>query len=549
MLTESSPRASLWGVVQVSAASRTTYDNPFRDVEFRVTFIAPSGRRVRTLGFHDGGATWRARLLPDEQGTWRFETHSADPELDSLTGAVEVGAAAPDAHGPLRVSGGRHFAHADGTPFFLLGTTQYMALSQGPTELNRTLARLASAPFNKARFMLLGGLMAGTSGPEPFVRDASGTLDYTRPDPAFYREVEDGVRQLQAMGVEADLILFVPYFDLFPGSSFPSGPPSQMGAENDEWYVRYAVSRLSAFANVWWTLANEYDLLKVQKNWDALAAVVAEADPAGHLLSNHHSILAFFDNSAPWVTHVNLQDVLLQRHAAGPRHLGELALDARAIGKPVVVDEYGYEGNNGFTWGSFTGPEMVEMHWAVTLAGAYGSHGESFAGEETGTAFTGDAVRRLRFLRDVIAEAPFHEMAPSDAVFYDGTAFVPMALAEPGQHYLLYFPVARELPDWNLGNFGPATPSRPLPPPVGGQFEMTSTTAVVTVEPGVYRVDLIDPWRCTVRTLGVTDQTTFGYTPRLTPGILRLVRDDDLRTQARPAGELFGGALFPSTED
>ena len=67
----------------------------------------------------------------------------------------------------------------------------------------------------------------------------------------------------------ADLILFHPYdgvpleaseghwgFDCLGGHD-----PLRYGPANDEHYLRYAVARLASFSNVWWSLANEWDLL------------------------------------------------------------------------------------------------------------------------------------------------------------------------------------------------------------------------------------------------------------------------------------------------
>jgi len=43
-----------------------------------------------------------------------------------------------------------------------------------------------------------------------------------------------------------------------------------------------------------------------------------------------------------------------------------------------MVDEYGYEGNIAQPWGNLGPRESVEIHWKLTMAGAYGSHGETY---------------------------------------------------------------------------------------------------------------------------------------------------------------------------
>jgi hypothetical protein len=139
---------------------------------------------------------------------------------------------------------------------------------------------------------------------------------------------------------------------------------------------------------------------------------------------------------------------------------------------------------------------------------------------------------------------PYRDMSPApEVVDYPGDAFAPISLAAPGAVYLVYFPVPRELPGWNLGNFGPATPSAPLPL-TGGTFAMTHSSATVRVTAGVYRVDLLDPWRMAVHHLGFTADSEFQYTPRLTPGILRLVREDSAAEQVRSFAELTGARAF-----
>ena len=107
---------------------------------------------------------------------------------------------------------------------------------------------------------------------------------------------------------------------------------SDMGPAADDRYVRYAVARLAAFANVWWSLANEYDLMwsKPANHWDRCAALIAQHDPYHHLISNHNCI-ELFDNSRPWVTHASLQRA----------DTGQAEAWRKQWGKPVVIDECG----------------------------------------------------------------------------------------------------------------------------------------------------------------------------------------------------------------
>jgi len=57
--------------------------------------------------------------------------------------------------------------------------------------------------------------------------------------------------KLRDLGIQADLILFHPY---------DHWGYALMGAEADERYLRYTVARLAAYRNVWWSVANAWDL-------------------------------------------------------------------------------------------------------------------------------------------------------------------------------------------------------------------------------------------------------------------------------------------------
>jgi len=360
----------------------------------------------------------------------------------------------------------------------------------------------------------------GTEVSSPYLLRADGKPDFDRFDPNYFAHYEEGLRQLQALGLQADLILFHPY-DRSP-NGFSSLDPTHSDA-----YVRYVVARFAAFRNVWWTLTNEFDIYRVQKDWRHLGEQVAGADPYRHLLGIHNCCFAFYDNSQPWITHVILQDITLQRHAGEPRNDASLALDARRIGKPVMVDEYGYEGNRAMAWGSFSARDIVEMHWSRTMAGSYASHGETYV-HTPGGDLVGDSPPRLGFLRQVLTAAPYTEMEPaSDSVKSADPSIT--ALAKPGSYYLIHFGQPKERADWNLGVFGPGTPSRPVPldpdkraafvPPAGPTVE-------VNMGVGVFEVSMIDTWNMKIYPLGYSPGSVQTFSSRMAPGVMRLVKVD-----------------------
>lgn len=420
-----------WDVLEV-VFDGPSHGNPFVDVELDALFTRPDGSTARVGGFYDGEGRYAVRALADAEGEWTFVTRSTARSLDGLTGTVAVSEPRAGAHGPVRVDG-FHFRHADGTRHRPLGTTAY-AWTHQPDELQeQTLQTLAEAPFTKIRMCLFPkSYLFNANEPTDFVFPGSlaGGFDLERFDPAHFRRLERRIAQLGELGIEADLILF---------HAYDRWGFADLGPAVDERYLRYVVRRLAAFSNVWWSMANEYDLLwsKTGADWERLAGVVGEEDPFGHL-NSIHNCRPFYDYSRPWITHVSIQRVDVYRTAENTDEWRE------RWGKPVVIDECAYEGDIDQGWGNITGEEMVRRFWEGAVRGGYVGHGETYlpaaAGGATdaatgsdpevlwwskGGVLHGTSPDRIGFLEKLLAEAPegVWDPLPSDwDVPWGGTA-------------------------------------------------------------------------------------------------------------------------------
>ena len=405
-----------------------SHGNPFVDVDLMAEFILGT-RRVRVGGFYDGDGRYRIRFLPPAPGTWRFTTASTARSLDGIIGALEVQPGI--GRGPVRVSDQFHFASASGTPFLPVGTTAYAWTHQDDELQEETLRTLARGPFNKLRMCLFPKhFLYNSNDPERFVfpRAPGGGWDTERFDVAYFANLERRIAQLGELGIEADLILFHPY---------DRWGFADLGKAVDDRYVRYVVRRLAAFPHVWWSMANEYDLItsKRPEDWDRLAGIIGSEDHAGHLISIHNGI-ELYDYAAPWITHCSLQ--------SGDYDLARKVDEWRLHwGKPVVIDEFGYDGDLDQGWGNLTSEEIVRRFWAATLRGAYLSHGETFYSDDEviwwskGGELKGDSPPRIDFLRRIVAESPTGRIDPLWSDFDAPWGGV------HGQYVLIYFDAHR----------------------------------------------------------------------------------------------------------
>lgn len=330
------------------------------------------------------------RFMPTEIGEWSYTTHSG--------GAVKHGSfvcteRTGDNHGMVETSE-YSFRYADGTRYIPFGTTCYAWTHQPIDLIKATLKTLKKSPFNKVRMGVFPKSMAyNNNDPEfyPFEK-TDGKWDVDKPCESFWQRFERCIAALDALGIEADVILFHPY-DRWGFAS--------LGRDDCLKYLDYCVRRLSAYKNVWWSLANEYELLldKTYDDWDAFAQRIKDVDIYGHLISIHNFCKPY--PKRDWMTHCSIQSAQT-----------ELALLWRSeYGIPVIDDECGYEGNLEFGWGNLTAFELINRMWTCIVNGGYCTHGETFHRDDEiiwwakgGGKLIGKAVPRIAFLKKLLEE-------------------------------------------------------------------------------------------------------------------------------------------------
>ncbi|WP_210204310.1 DUF5060 domain-containing protein [Devosia submarina] len=493
---------SLWATYELTLEG-PSQGNPFADVKLRAVF-SQGERQVRVNGFYDGDGQYKLRFLPETTGAWSYETSSNVPALDGVAGSFEVGPAQPGHHGPVRVSNRHHFRYADGTRFINIGTTAYVWNLQGDELEEETLRTLKDAPFTKIRMCVFPKhYRYNQNEPEryPFRLVKKGTsewtgsfrgdfgweFDFTRFEPGYFQHLEQRINQLAEIGVEADLIIFHPY---------DRWGFSRMSPAEDDHYLKYLVARLAALPNVWWSMANEYDLMpsKSMADWERFIHITSDNDPFGHLLSIHNCF-GFYDHNHPCITHASIQ-----------RSTANLAAVWREqYGKPVSIDECCYEGDIAELWGNISAKKMVRRFWDGTVNGGYVTHGEAYYNEEEtlwwakGGRLTGESVARIAFLRRILEKGPDEGLDPVKSTVAYRTSMAggldKVVMAQ------LFQPTPGE-EDWPRAQAWFATAGQPHRYYLTYLGENQPSEFTVATPPGEhYSATLIDTWEMTEKTL------------------------------------------------
>lgn len=310
-------------------------------------------------GFYDGNGTYKVRFLPREAGVYSWK----------VTGVVKAEGqeecTASTQHGMVHTQG-CHFVYENGDSYIPFGTTVYALIHQDDALEKETLQTLQTSPFNKIRFCVFPkSYEFNENGPREFAfcKDAEGNWDVDHSNYKFWNHLEEVISQLQEMDIESDLILFHPY---------DRWGFSKLAPEQNETYLRYLVRRLSAFPGIWWSMANEYDLCfaKSKEEWYKIEEIIKEEDVYGHLLSNHYCMKPY-DYSRENMTHCSLQNVLF--------HKADKLM--RKYQKPIVFDEFCYEGDIHYSWGNISAQEMTHRFWCAYCIGVFATHGETYLSE------------------------------------------------------------------------------------------------------------------------------------------------------------------------
>jgi hypothetical protein len=459
----------------------TSAGNSFKDVNLSAKF-SNNDTSFTVQGFCDGDDTFKIRFMPQFEGVWNFVTSSNKPDLNKKKGSFECVKASGNNHGMVKVSDTYSFKYADGKQYYPFGTTAYAWIHMGQGLQEITLNSLKKSGFNKVRMCVFPknyDLVKEEPELYPFLIKSTSidkdgkevkVWDYENFNPAFFRHLEQRIDDLNKLGIEADLIIFHPYDNGRWGFD-------RMTNEVNIRYIKYLTARLSSFRNVWWSMANEYNLIRTKSlsDWDLFIKTVVASDPYRHLCSIHGSTAAYYEYWRPELTHVSVQD-------EGPVMNPGAATPIRNIyRKPVIFDEVGYEGNLTARWGRYSGEEMTYLVWNGIIGGTYVTHGETFMYKDDkdtifwakGGPLKGSSWQRIAFLRKVMEDGP-GPLQPSDV-----SRDMKTSSAGAG-YYIVYF--GKEMSDtwiFNLprsnGRFGPPAPGKR------------------------YKVDIIDTWDMTIK--------------------------------------------------
>lgn len=439
-------------MAEVSFQSEKTYEDPFNEVILDIVFTTPSGSQWRVPAFWAGGSTWRARYASPQLGAHHFRTECNDAGNASLHGRAGEIHVTPYAggnplfqHGPIRVAQDRrHFAHADGTPFFWLGDTWWMGLAKRlhwPEEFQELAAD------RKAKGFTVVQIVAGLY-PDMPAFDERGLGDggfpwerlYARIRPEYFDAADRRVQHLVEQGL-------MPCILGCWGYHLP-----WLGVEKMKQHWRYLIARWGAWPVVWcasgeqampWYNSGnkEAEIQQLRREWTEVIRYLRATDPFQRLVTTHPR-----SNARDELLDPDLLDFEMQQtgHGSPPEQHAAKALQAwnRPPLMPAISGESRYEALE--IKPTLGAREARQAFWAHLLNSGCAGHtygangiwqanrpeqrfGKSPGGHDWGGTPWREAMNlpgstQLGRARQFLLSLPWHQLAPATNLFSGATS-------------------------------------------------------------------------------------------------------------------------------
>ncbi|MBN1808263.1 MAG: DUF4038 domain-containing protein [Planctomycetes bacterium] len=288
-------------VAEWPLVSTVDHGDPFNELDVDIVVAGPGGLRMRVPAYWAGGAEWRVRFSAPLPGEYTFCSECTDEGDGGLHGREGRITAAPAAgsnplyaHGAVRVSGDRRgFEHADGTPFFWLGDTWWMCLSERlswPEDFQRLAADRCGKGFSVIQ--LVAGFYPDMDLFDERNMNGAGfpwERDLVAVNPRYFDLADLRIQWLVRSGLVPCIVGGWGYYVLKIG-------PERMGK-----HWRYLIARYGAYPVVWclagearmpWYLSEsrEEDSERQVSAWTEVGRTVRSTDPYHRLITIHPDV-------------------------------------------------------------------------------------------------------------------------------------------------------------------------------------------------------------------------------------------------------------------
>jgi hypothetical protein len=337
---------------ELDDAEAKAHPNPYLSVDLHIEFRSPRHRTFLMPAFWDGGRKMVVRFAPIDAGEWSYRVTSNVRRFSGKEDRFQ--AVESDLPGFIRPANLHHWQYTETRkPHLWMGDTMYRFATMDRGMMETFVRKRAEQKFTHIR----GGLYSDSAFPAP-----------DKPDPAYFREVDERVKFINSQGIILDLILGGD--EDYLAKLFPTW-------QLRERFVRYAVARYSSM-NITWQIAQEFEEYKDGRPlMKELGNLLKKYDPFDHPRTTHTVITSSPLHADGWMNYILYQ--------SSDDQLG--AIEHQLYGVPCVNSEFAYEDSGAGKSHAHHVDEATfrKRLWNASMNGQYPTYGNT--GTYGGRAF------------------------------------------------------------------------------------------------------------------------------------------------------------------
>lgn len=276
--------------------SKSDYKDFFNEVQFDVTFTSPDSEKFTVPGFWAKDNVFKVRYDISIPGKHRYVTISNDKSLNGISGELVINKEKTDnplyLHGPVyKKEQDMHLSHKDGTAFYWLADTWWMALTKRlsfPKDFETLLNDRTEKGFNVVQ--IIAGLYPDMTMFDPRGENEAGfpwKEDLSAINPEYFDKADDRIKMLVDKGVMPCIVGSWGFYMSFAGKD----------VLKKHW--RYIIARWSAMPVCWCvageanmafyndTVSYEDHIKQSRKDWNDITFFIKQSDPYGRLITIH----------------------------------------------------------------------------------------------------------------------------------------------------------------------------------------------------------------------------------------------------------------------
>ena len=285
-------------VLELTFISSESYADAFNEVVLEAEVTAPDGQVTLYPAFWAGGNNWRLRVSSEKTGLHRYNTicsNNADGGLHGMSGEFEIISDPEDStlyrYGRHIISENRRFiSHTDGSPFFWLADTWWMALVERVSlndfemlvkdraEKGFTVVQFCAGLFPAFRDNHIWDKRAANEGGFPWEKGFASI------NPEYFDWADKRINILIDNGIVP--CIFGAWGEFL----------DRMGVEKMKDHWRYIVARWGAYPVIWsicgeallfYEKADSKTISKRKKGWTDVCRFIKAFDPYKRLITVH----------------------------------------------------------------------------------------------------------------------------------------------------------------------------------------------------------------------------------------------------------------------